>query len=66
MQDQGACVKEKERPINNSFSSLQHINILRMLRGSTWDSTILIDSVDFTSSNKKYPQNKRYRSYREY
>lgn len=41
MQDQGIYFNEEERSRNNSFSSLQHINILRMLRGSTWESTIL-------------------------
>lgn len=38
MQDQGTYVNEKERPINNFFSSPQHIHILRTLRGSTGDS----------------------------
>lgn len=43
MQDQEAHFNEEKRLRNNLFSSLQHTNILRMLRGSTWESTILVD-----------------------
>lgn len=66
MQDQGTYVNDEEGPINNSFSSPQHIHILRMLTEVLDTQSTLMDSVGFTSSSKKYSQTKDTEAISEY